>query len=64
MELSGVEKAITAAGSQVKLAALLGVKQPVIAHWKRKGWMPTPRAHQCATLFGIDVAELLRKVAE
>ena len=58
--MTGIEKAIQAAGSQIKLAAMLGVKQPVIAHWKKQGWMPTPRAQQCADLFGIDMTELVR----
>ena len=55
-----VEALIEKAGTQRALAQALDVTQPVIAHWKKKGWMPTPRAQQCADLFGIDVAELMR----
>ena len=55
-----IDAVITAAGSQVALAKALGVTQPVIAHWKRKGWMPVARAAQCESLYGISKLALVK----
>lgn len=55
-----INAVISAAGSQVALAKALGVTQPVIAHWKRKGWMPVTRAAQCESLFGVSKLSLVR----
>lgn len=58
--MSAVDDAIAKAGTQGNLAKALGVKQPVIAHWKRRGWMPAARAAQIESLYGIPATSLLR----
>ena len=55
-----IDIVIAAAGSQVALAKALGVTQPVIAHWKRKGWMPVARAAQCESLYGVSKLSLVK----
>ena len=55
-----IEKAIAAAGNQETLAAALGVKQPAIAHWKKRGWMPVARALQVEMIYGIDRLSLIK----
>ena len=34
---TGIDKAIGIAGSQVRLAALIGAKQQMVAYWKKTG---------------------------
>ena len=60
MSTEAVALVITQAGSQTALAKALGVKQPVIAHWKRKGWMPLPRAVQCEQMYGVSKLDLVK----
>lgn len=36
-DATGIDKAIAEAGSQVKLAALIGATQQMISYWKRTG---------------------------
>ena len=55
-----VEALIEKAGTQRALAQALDVTQPVIAHWKKKGWMPVKRALQAQELYGIAWASLVR----
>ena len=55
-----IEYAIAKAGTQKALAESLGVKQPVVAHWKRRGWCPIKRAMQISQLYGIPWASLIK----
>ncbi|MEO5342204.1 MAG: helix-turn-helix domain-containing protein [Gammaproteobacteria bacterium SHHR-1] len=41
--MTGIEKAIAAAGSQQRLAELLGVTQQAVAHWLAHGKIPYGR---------------------
>lgn len=60
MSTEAVDQVITQAGSQTALARALGVKQPVISHWRRKGWMPLTRAVQCEQMYGVSRLELVK----
>lgn len=50
---SGIERAIAAAGSQLKLANTLGVTQQVVSIWKFKGFAPVGRAVEMEHLYGV-----------
>ncbi len=55
----GIDKAIGEAGSQVKLAALIGAKQQMVAYWKNKGFVSD--AGMCAAIeqvTGVQCEEL------
>lgn len=56
---TGIEKAITAAGSQAKLATELGCTQQNISLWLSQGWVPSKRAVEIEMLHGIPRAELI-----
>jgi len=58
--INAVDLAITAAGSQVKLAEALGVKQQAISIWRRRGWAPVARAQEIEAHYGIPRAQLLK----
>lgn len=57
--MTAVDDAIAKAGSQKALADSLGVTQPVIAHWRKRGWCPVKRARQISDLYGIPWDTLL-----
>ncbi len=48
--MTAVDEAIAKAGSQKALADRLGVTQPVIAHWRKRGWCPAKLARQISDL--------------
>jgi hypothetical protein len=52
-EVSGIDRAIAAAGSQAKIAADLGVKQQAVSIWKAKGFAPVKRAVEMEHLYGV-----------
>jgi hypothetical protein len=56
---TGMERAVDAAGSQVKLAEALGVKQQAISIWLLRGYAPMDRAKEIEMAFGIPRIELL-----
>lgn len=56
---SGMTRAVLAAGSQGKLAELLGVSQQAISKWEARGWVPLARARQIAAAFPIPLKDLL-----
>jgi len=59
-ELSGIRRAVVAAGSQTKLAAMIGVGQGRVHDWTVKGYVPTSRAPIVASATGISLIDLLR----
>lgn len=59
IELNGVNKAISAAGSQLKLAAALGVTQQAVSEWLRQGYVPPDRATEIEMQFGVPRTTLL-----
>lgn len=56
---NAVEEAISKAGSQVRLAELLGVKQQIISVWLHRKWVPTARAVEIEIQLGIPRARLI-----
>jgi DNA-binding transcriptional regulator YdaS (Cro superfamily) len=55
----GIDKAISKAGSQVKLAALIGTTQQVVSYWKKSGIVVD--ASMCAVIeqkTGVPCEEL------
>jgi DNA-binding transcriptional regulator YdaS (Cro superfamily) len=58
-DASGIDKAIKKAGSQVKLASLIGAKQQMVAYWKKAGLVSD--ASMCAAIeqaTGVPCEEL------
>lgn len=56
---TGIDKAIQKVGSQVKLAALIGAKQQMVAYWKKAGFVSD--AGMCAAIeqvSGVPCEEL------
>jgi len=56
---SGIGRAITAAGGQVKLAEQLGITQQAVQQWYSQGFVPPTRAKQVSDLTGVRVVDLL-----
>lgn len=54
--ISLIDKAAAVAGSEYKLAKLLGIHQPVISRWKKGKCSATDRA-ALAEVAGMDAAE-------
>ena len=52
MSEKALKKAVKLAGSQAKLADLLGVRQPSVAGWFMRGYMPATRVLQCVAALG------------
>lgn len=66
--MTGIEKAIEAAGGQTALAEMLGCSQQNVAKMKSRGFCPVETAEKIAERYGIPVLELvspsLRAVVE
>jgi len=61
---TGITTAVKLAGSQGKLAMLLGVKQQSVFNWKLKGYVPILRAQEIEALLGVPRKTLINpKVA-
>lgn len=58
--MTGIEKAIQAAGSGDLLAEALGVTPQFITNSKRKGYLPLERAKAVAEMHAIPLIELVR----
>ena len=64
---TGIERAVTFAGSQAALADLLqsrfpnkkAISQQAISQFVRQGYTPAARAREIAAITGVPVAELL-----
>ena len=52
--LTGIELACYAAGSQAKLADLLGCSQQNVSMWLRRGWVPVDRVVEIEQATGVD----------
>ena len=51
--VSGIDRAIELAGSQVRLASRLGVSQQCVNFWKTRGFVPVRRAYEIEAEYGI-----------
>lgn len=56
---NGVTEAIKRAGSQEKLAELLGVTQQFVSTCHKRGWVPLRRAQEIEALLGIPRLQLI-----
>ena len=56
---NGVSKAVSAAGSQAKLAEQLGCTQQAVSGWVLRGFVPPLRAVEIEAVLGIPRKELL-----
>ena len=59
-QTTGITDAIAAAGSQEKLAELLGCTQQNVSHWRRRGWVSTDRAQEVEQVTGVPRARLVK----
>ncbi len=57
--MKGVDKVVELAGSQRKLADVLGVTQQAISEWVRQGYVPSGRVVEIEALFGVSRFELV-----
>jgi len=57
--LSGIEKAIEAAGGPAALARKLGVTHQFVYQCRKRGWVPPVRAVEIEALYGIPRRELV-----
>lgn len=56
---SGIAQAVAAAGSQAKLADLLGCTQQNVSHWVRQGFVPVERIREIEQVTGIHRSILI-----
>lgn len=59
MTIKGIHRAVEAAGSQVKLAELLGCTQQLISVWVIRGHAPIGRIIDIENATGIDRKDLI-----
>lgn len=52
--MTGIEQAIYAAGSQAKLAKLIGCTQQNVGFWLRQGYCPAERVIEVEQATGVD----------
>jgi DNA-binding transcriptional regulator YdaS (Cro superfamily) len=52
-QLSGIREAVIRAGSQVKLAEVLGVKKQTVQAWVTRGYVSNGRIEKITELYGI-----------
>lgn len=57
--LPPLDQAIARAGSQERLAQLLGVRQQSISVWRKRGFMPVLRAVEVEMQLGIPRQDLV-----
>jgi len=58
-EMTGIQKAITIAGSQKALGDHLGVSQQAVSEWEKRGYVPVERIVEIEAEFGVERAELI-----
>ena len=56
---NGVSRAIAVAGSQQKLASILGVSQQAVSAWLDRGWVPLRRAQEIEASLGVPRVTLI-----
>lgn len=61
--MTGIEKAIKAAGTQTALAALIETTPQRVSEWARLGYVPSSRIVPIARATGVSPDELGRKAA-
>jgi DNA-binding transcriptional regulator YdaS (Cro superfamily) len=56
---SGIEQAVAAAGSQAKLADMLGCTQQNVSFWVRQGYVPVERIREIEQATGVHRSILI-----
>lgn len=56
---NAVTRAVLYAGSQTKLAEILGVTQQSVSLWVTRGWVPLDRVQEISILYDIPRGELI-----
>lgn len=56
--MTGIERAIAAAGGGRKLAAAIGVRPPAVSKWRAQGYVPLHRVERIARMYGVPTWEL------
>lgn len=56
---SGIAQAVELAGSQRKLAKILGVTQQAVSLWVEQGWVPMRRIEKIEEKFSIPRSRLV-----
>lgn len=57
--MTGIQKVVAVAGSQVAIAHAVGVTEQAISKWARQGWVPKRRAQELEALYGVSRVELM-----
>ncbi len=57
--MTGIDKAIAAAGSEAKLGDMLGISQQAVNKMKKRGYAPLCRVDQLTNAFRIERDELI-----
>ncbi len=57
--MTGILRAVQAAGSQRKLAADLKVSQQAVSQWVTRGYVPLNRALEIKQLYFVEVKDLV-----
>ena len=58
--VSGIARAVAEAGSQRRLAQVLGVSQAEIWRWVKRGWAPARHVVAIEATYGVPRRDLLR----
>lgn len=53
-QMTGIAEAVLMAGSQSRLAEVLGVSQQRVSKWVRNGWVPMGRILEIEAQYGIS----------
>lgn len=58
--MTGIDKCVTAAGSQLAVAERLDITQQAVNGFVQKGYFPIDRAIQAQRIWGVPFVELVR----
>jgi len=53
-QMTGIAEAVLMAGSQARLAEVLGVSQQRVSKWVRNGWVPMGRILEIESQYGVS----------
>lgn len=59
-QMTGIDKAVAAAGGARQLAQQLGVTRQAVQKWQQCGWVPTSRALEIEQLHGMSRWALIK----
>ena len=56
---TGIQKVVDMAGSQGRVAEILGVTQQAVSEWVRRGYAPSSRLVEIEAQFGVPRTDLI-----